>query len=383
MEKWKVVADISVFFDRIGNHQLENHLRDLGCNPTYVILLREVLLFWAENRRSYGIPVGCDASRIVSEAALVSVDRRLSELGINYIRYVDDFRLFADSRAEAYEQLRHLTDLLAGEGLHLNNKKTVVARIVDGDAYVPKSEIDEKEGHKVINEQERVVELKRIRVSGRSVLSRKYVEPGKEAIANLKKMTKSGVVDRYRNCIPGEKQDVLRLLVKYFVYVENDTSLIDLVLNEQITSIVYIVDALTKEHARIDPDVRSDLREKIFAAMGGVDCSYPFSISLIKLLSSAGYEDGRMINHVVGNAKLIDNQVFLRHAIFLGFQQLDIFHIRKLAVEVFSSVPPLTQRAIYYALTRYSRISEDARRPLLRNLLQSSTDWFIEQDARA
>jgi hypothetical protein len=381
--QWKVVADISVFFDRIGNHQLENHLLDLNCDPTYVLLMRDILLFWAENRRSYGIPVGCDASRIISEAALVSVDRQLSALGITYIRFVDDFRLFANSRAEAYENLRQLTDLLTAEGLHINNKKTSVAKIVAEDGHVTKPEIAPNDVHEVINEKERVIEKKRIRVSGRSVLSRRYVEPGKDAIANLKKMTKDGVIERYKNCSIGEKQDVLRLVVKYFIYVDNDVSLIDMVIDEQMTSIVYVVDALTKEQDKLDSAVRSTLKENIFIAMGGVKCSYPIGVSLIKLFSSAGYEDGRFVNYVVGNAKLIDNQVFLRYAIFLGFQQLDMFHMRKLAVEVFSVVPPLTQRAIYYALRKYNRISEDARRPLLRNLLQSSTDWFIEQDARA
>lgn len=38
--QWKVVTDIANFFDRIGNHSLENHLLDIGCDKKYVTLLR-------------------------------------------------------------------------------------------------------------------------------------------------------------------------------------------------------------------------------------------------------------------------------------------------------------------------------------------------------
>ena len=44
--QWKVITDISNFFDRIGNHSLENHLIEIECERKYVELMRDVLLFF-------------------------------------------------------------------------------------------------------------------------------------------------------------------------------------------------------------------------------------------------------------------------------------------------------------------------------------------------
>ena len=129
--KWKIVTDISNFFDRIGNHSLENHLLDIGCEKKYVTLIREMLLSWAGDRRSFGVPVGSDASRILSEAVLLNVDRTLKSRDIVFVRYVDDFRIFAETRAEALKSIEILTSLLAEEGLSLNSRKTDISEIVN------------------------------------------------------------------------------------------------------------------------------------------------------------------------------------------------------------------------------------------------------------
>lgn len=377
---WKVVTDISVFFDRIGNHHLENHLLDLGCEKRYVELLREILLLWAGDRRSHGIPVGCDGSRIISEAALISIDRKMTEYKINYVRYVDDFRIFARTRSEAYEHLRVLSELLMDEGLHLNHKKTFVEKIVSDDIYRFVDEDKITDEHQRIDENEKISKTISVRVSGRSTISRRYVEPGKEAIRTLKRISKNDIKKQYLDASAGDKQEKLRLVVKYFIYADQDSDLILMVLESQITSIIYVVDALTKEHDRIVDEVRNELKIKIFEVMGGLECGYPFNICLIKLFSSTGFEDSRSINHVVDNAKWMDNQLFLREAIFIGFQQLDRMRIRRLAMSVFRTVPPPTQRAIYFALTRYKKMSDDERRPLVKNIRNMSDDWFINND---
>ena len=378
--KWKIVTDISAFFDRIGNHQLENHLRESGCDVKFVTLMREVLLQWAGDRRSHGIPVGCDASRIISEAALVAVDRELMNRRIQYVRYVDDFRIFADTRAEAYEHLRILSELLMTEGLYLNHKKTFIAQIVSTDTYNELNEPSFSEEHEVIDENARIIRSERVRISGRSTLSRRYIEPGKEAIAKLKKMAKSQIQSDYMEAADNRRQELVKLVVKYFLYVDQDISLIEMVISRQITSIIYLVDALIKEHERIPPDMRDQLKEILFISMGGLSCGYPFQISLIRLFSSPGFVDARTINFIVDSAKITDNTLFLREAIFVGYEQLDKVRMRKLALEVFPMVHPPTKRAIYSALCRYTKMSRDEKRPIIKNMLQVSDDWFIHRD---
>jgi hypothetical protein len=131
--QWKVVTDISNFFDRVGNHSLENHLLNVGCDAKYVALIREMLFFWAGDRRSFGVPVGSDASRILSEAVLLNVDSKLNDAGIVFVRYVDDFRIFSNTRANALKSIEILTNLLADEGLSLNSRKTEIFKIVDAE----------------------------------------------------------------------------------------------------------------------------------------------------------------------------------------------------------------------------------------------------------
>ena len=354
--KWKVATDISVFFDRIGNHHIENHLLDAGCEKKYVNLLVEILLQWAGDRRSHGIPVGCDASRIISEAALVLVDRKLIEQGIQYVRYVDDFRIFANTRAEAYRHLRRLSELLMDEGLFLKHKKTFISKIVAAEVYNEAADKGLSDEHEVIDEKKRVVKDTRIRVSGRSTLSRRYVEPGKDAIRKISQLSKQNIIHEYQTADVNNKQDLLKLAIKFFVYVEQDLEIINSILQDQITSIIYVVDAITKEADRFTDDCRRNLKDCIFTQMGGIECDYPFFTSLLKFFASRGFEDDRCINHVVDHAKLMDNQLFLREAIFLGYEQLDRFRIRKLAVEVFPAVSLPTQRAIYFAITRYTKM---------------------------
>lgn len=126
--KIKVVVscDISNFYDRLNLHRLENTLLAIhDIDIQSVKLLNEMLLYWS-NRDSYGIPVGSNASRILAEASLINVDKYLLDKGINFSRYVDDFRLFASSASQAHSWLSILVERLNQEGLFLNTSKTSI-----------------------------------------------------------------------------------------------------------------------------------------------------------------------------------------------------------------------------------------------------------------
>lgn len=126
--KIKVVVscDISNFYDRLNLHRLENTLLAIhDIDIQFVKLLNEMLLYWS-NRDSYGIPVGSNASRILAEASLINVDKYLLDKGINFSRYVDDFRLFANSASQAHSWLSILVERLNQEGLFLNTSKTSI-----------------------------------------------------------------------------------------------------------------------------------------------------------------------------------------------------------------------------------------------------------------
>ena len=384
--QWKVVTDISNFYDRIGNHPLENSLINCGCKIEYVTLLREILFFWAGDRRSFGVPVGSDASRILSEAALIGIDKSLYENGIAFTRYVDDYRLFAKDRATAYAAMLKLSELLAQEGLSANHKKTNIYKIMDEEdpqdnlnakqSVVPNSQND---SHEPINLDERIKIEKRVVVSGRSSISKIYKEPGKEAVAKLRLMDKNTLIKDFISSSGQNQEDVMRKLVKYFIHIDQDERIIRTLLEEKITTIVYIVDALVKNEKIIPNQLKASIKDLIFDSSDALLCPYPFQIPLLRLYSIEGYSDSRLSAAIVDNHRTMDSQQFFREAILLGFGQIDRDRIKKLSINIFPNLSNLVKRAIIYALCNSPNVTEDEKRPIKKNLLRSSDDWFVRK----
>lgn len=147
-KKNKVVVecDISNFYDRVNIHRIESVLNsNPNIDKDIIKLINSLLLFWA-NRDSYGLPVGSNASRILAEVALIEVDNYLISKGIDFCRFVDDYRIFAKNAAEAHNSLALLTHRLSKEGLFLNTQKTKIRNISE----VSKDQESNTENKKVL-----------------------------------------------------------------------------------------------------------------------------------------------------------------------------------------------------------------------------------------
>jgi hypothetical protein len=116
-----VSADVANFFPSINLDRFFLTLQKCGVEAGLVAVLRNILLQW-----QVGLPMGLDASYLLAEAALLNVDRRLEQDRIDFLRYVDDYRLFANDQTEARQALECLIDHLAAEGLCLNSAKTAM-----------------------------------------------------------------------------------------------------------------------------------------------------------------------------------------------------------------------------------------------------------------
>lgn len=375
--KWKVVTDISNFFDRIGIHPLENHLTAIGCNERYVTLAREILLFWAGDRRSYGVPVGSDASRILSEAVLLNVDRRLQADGIVFLRYVDDFRIFADTRAEAFKAIEILTTLLADEGLSLNSRKTEVFKILDAEEIAQLANRFAGGEHEKIDLEEKIEVKRVIRVSGRSTVSRFYREPGKEAKLKIMAIPKEAIIEGFEKASDADVEQQIKLVVKYFVYGEQDVSLIILLLDRKITSIFYIVDALIKEAHQFTPQKCLEIKSALYEAVDWLKCAYPLQVPILRVFAHSSFLEPKFIQKIIDGHRQNDSMIFYREAISLGFPCLDRARIRKLALEIFENVPDFVRRTIYHAVKNHEGLSSEEKRPMLKNMEQHANDWFI------
>ena len=376
--KWKVVTDISNFFDRIGNHSLENHLLNVGCEKKYVTLIKEMLLFWAGDRRSFGVPVGSDASRILSEAVLLSVDQAMRNSNLTFIRYVDDFRVFSETKAEALKAIEILTTALAEEGLSLNSRKTEVFKIMNSDeasSFTNRFELGE---HERLDLEERIEMRRIVRASGRSSISRFYREPGKEALKKIKAKNKDDIINNFINASDLEIEQEVKLLVKYFVYVDQDPEILRILIERRITTAFYIADALVGEASRFSPEKCEEIKDTLFNAVDWAKCAYPFQVPILRVSAHPSFMEPKFVRAIIDGYLQTDSMVFYREAISLGYPCLDRSRLRKLAIEVFGNVPDFVGRAIYSAIKNHQGLPDDEKRPLLKNMKQHAGDWFIE-----
>ncbi|MFM9048310.1 MAG: RNA-directed DNA polymerase, partial [Cyanobium sp.] len=151
---WVLTADIRLYFPSIDHQILLAQLGQvITCEPTHW-LLAPLLANGAEPpspidafpgdtlltplERPRGLPIGNLTSQFLANFHLDRFDHRLHRLGGigAYMRYVDDFALFAAHR-EALEQARAAIDQeLAALRLRLHPIKTQIRRCGDGASFV-------------------------------------------------------------------------------------------------------------------------------------------------------------------------------------------------------------------------------------------------------
>ena len=136
-EAWVGVSDIGDFYPRIYQHRLINALQAAaGDTKRDQIRVLEKMLFRFADGTSYGIPVGPPASRPLGEAVLIDVDSTLRSYGIDFIRFTDDFLIFAATPEAGEYGIRILAEtLFLNHGLTLQTAKT---RVMKASEYLEK-----------------------------------------------------------------------------------------------------------------------------------------------------------------------------------------------------------------------------------------------------
>jgi len=76
-----------------------------------------------------GVPVGPATSNIINEVVLARVDASLAGDGYRFLRYIDDYKCYCESREEAEEFLRDLEAALGQYLLGLNAKKVSIVEL--------------------------------------------------------------------------------------------------------------------------------------------------------------------------------------------------------------------------------------------------------------
>jgi hypothetical protein len=119
-----VQTDIASFYERIYHHRLENVIKDLAPDGSTIALQIDRILSKLAAGRSFGLPVGGQCARVLAEVMMTPIDQLLSDAGLIWHRYVDDFTLVCRSQQDAYKALSVLSHALADYGLSLNRSKT-------------------------------------------------------------------------------------------------------------------------------------------------------------------------------------------------------------------------------------------------------------------
>lgn len=133
-------TDISSFYDSISHEYLLSAISrqiNIGRDTPFLLLFGKTLKFkicyysivegkLSETYNSQGIPIGNEAEGFIANIFLNEADEALFNLGVNFGRYVDDFRIFTNSKSEAVKASIVLQEFLLKIGVNLNASKTKI-----------------------------------------------------------------------------------------------------------------------------------------------------------------------------------------------------------------------------------------------------------------
>jgi hypothetical protein len=129
-----LITDITDFYNQIYLHRLHNAIERADPSLSSIADDIEKFIMSINDKASQGIPVGPAASIIMSEATLIDIDEFIAGKGVEHARYVDDFRIYANSKSELEIILESLTLYL-----HENHRLTLASdktQILSTDEYV-------------------------------------------------------------------------------------------------------------------------------------------------------------------------------------------------------------------------------------------------------
>jgi hypothetical protein len=239
-----VQCDIASFYDRVNIHRVESTLLDIGVEKSLTKKINELLLFWSK-KDSYGIPVGNIGSRIFAEAALIDIDQYLLSEKINFIRYVDDYRLFAPNLATAQRWMNLLTTRLFRDGLMLNTGKTKLYLAKKGTEAIAEEKQESAEA---------IIKSITTLTGGYNRIARTFIMPAAEKFEAFKEISiKNSIHDLEKTDIP-EFQGIQKLIIACLVQQKfNDLEIIAKLCSQYLYSLDYFADMLTK-NADLIPD---------------------------------------------------------------------------------------------------------------------------------
>lgn len=100
--KWVAHFDLAAYYDTINHSLLINQISPKNSYADFTKLFSDCLMTWSShknNKLGSGIPQGPVTSALVGEIYFLPIDKKMKKM--NYIRYVDDIRIFSKTKQEA------------------------------------------------------------------------------------------------------------------------------------------------------------------------------------------------------------------------------------------------------------------------------------------
>ncbi|HFC8517544.1 TPA: RNA-directed DNA polymerase [Neisseria weaveri] len=365
-----VKCDISNFYDRLNLHRLESTLLSLPIDNKLVKLTNELLLFWA-NRDSYSLPIGGNASRILAEAALISVDDYLYSLGIKFCRFVDDYRFFAPDAKTAHAWLTILVERLYLEGLTINPSKTVIEDVSKKTNYLIGN--SQTEGAKQVTNELR---QGRIIVGYSGTIPTKFRELSEREISELKEITTEELEKKIKqNQIlqPDDVRKFLRIVVASGDYKK--LSLYQSLIEKFPQFTPLFVDLLIKKESLIPKELKESIK-KYFSEILLNGAKYPeyMIIAIVKILGTKAFLNTEALMEFFRNLKRNSGAYIGRvilDSLLGNTTRTNVLEIR----QYYARADHWEKRAIIQLVN--STLSEEEKRPWLKNIkVHSSEDYF-------
>ena len=128
---WVVDADIDSYFDNILHNLLlktvKSSIKDKDINHLIRLWLNAGTVKKGFFSQSKGIPQGAVVSPFLCNLYLTGWDNDMDKMNFPFVRFADDFLVFARSQSEAKKAYRYIQKSLKKLGLMLNPDKTRVA----------------------------------------------------------------------------------------------------------------------------------------------------------------------------------------------------------------------------------------------------------------
>ena len=130
--RYEVISDITQCFPSIYSHAVcwalvgKEKAKQARGNNRYWFNKIDFALRNCTYSETHGVLIGPHASNLIAEIILTCVDKELVSKGYKFVRYVDDYRCFAETHERAEEFVQDLDSELYRYGLMRNQRKTKI-----------------------------------------------------------------------------------------------------------------------------------------------------------------------------------------------------------------------------------------------------------------